>query len=107
MILKREAIFTPQANELLVVRGVMDNRTVNWAVSVGSVKWAPGSGPYELRLAGRVIGADFNDAIDERIDNQKASINRLTEHLRHHCPDLRMELGTLFARCDWEESVAP
>ena len=98
MNLRREAIYTPQTNELLVVRGTLDSRTVNWMVSVGSVKWAPGTGPYEMRLAGRIIGADFNEAIDERIDNQRRSINRLMDHLRAHCPDLHCALG---------ESVAP
>lgn len=103
---KREAIYTPQPNEILVVRGQIDSRTVQWAFNVEMARFRP-SGPdqtFMLNLTGRIVGADFNADLDDRIATQKASINRLMDHLRHHCPDLRADLGSLLSKCDYVAS---
>lgn len=96
----REAIYTPQPNELLLVRGELTGRTVEWALAISQARFAPGATPYALNLDGRIVGARFNDQIDLRIAEQKASINRLLSHLKHHCPNLLGRGG-----CDWKQSV--
>lgn len=100
----RSAIYTPQPNELLLVRGEVAGRTVQWALAVSQAQFAPGPVPFDLVLNAQIVAAQFNDALDLRLTEQKASINRLLEHLRHHCPDLRPDNPRW--RCDWEKTGA-
>lgn len=91
MALNRNAIYIPSLNEILIVRGSLDNKTTSWALNVSRFAWATGSEPYSLHLSGRIIGAEFSDAIDERIATQRKSIDLMLDHLKVHCPKL---LGT-------------
>lgn len=104
---ERAAIYTPQPNELLLVRGEVSGRSVDWALAISQVQWAPGSLPFDLTVSGRIVAATFNDQLDLRLLENKRSIDRLLAHLKHHCPDLRAQLGDIFTRCDWEGTVAP
>lgn len=102
MIINRDAIYTPQPNELLLVRGEVSGRSVDWALAISQARFAPGAMPFDLTVSGRIVGADFNDQIDLRVAEQKRSINRLLSHIKRHCPAL---LGT--GGCDWDGNVAP
>ena len=101
----RQAVYLPPMGEILVVRGSIGSRTTLWNLKVLRSSWLPSSanGEFPIRLSGNITGAEFRDDVDERVTNQKASINRLLDHLKHHCPNLRRGPGDLFSPCDWEE----
>lgn len=86
MNIDRAAIYTPQPNEILVVQGTLDSRTVQWAVNVEQLRWSPGAVPLNFALAGRILGATFHDGTDDRLRNQRRSIDDLLGHVKHHCP---------------------
>jgi hypothetical protein len=86
--LDKTAIYTPQTGQLLVVRGEAADRTVQWLLKLREpARWSPQPEPYVITIHGTVVGAQFSTEIDERIANQKASIDRLLKHVREHCPE--------------------
>ena len=88
----REAVYTPNKNEILTVRGEKGRQTTLWAFKLTQPGlWVPGTGKYDIQLNGTILGADFNDALDDRIARQKQSIDIMLDHLKAHCPRL---LGT-------------
>ena len=87
-MINRDAIYLPTKNELVVVRGSNANQTTEWAFNIDLAQWIPG-GKFTLELSGRIIGADFNTDLDSRVSNQKATIDRLLDHVRAHCPQLQ------------------
>ena len=95
MGIDRNAIRDLRAQEIITVRTSVDNKTVLWAVNVTDMLWIPGQGNFAFTISGNIIGAEFNEALDERIANQRQSIDGLLEHLKAHCPKL---LGT--GECD-------
>jgi hypothetical protein len=103
--MEREAIYKPESQEILVVRGLLDRRTVMWSYNVSKAEWLASPEPFTLQMTGRIIGAEFFDGIDERLANQKASIDRLLKHLKHHCPDLKPPHDSVDLRtiCGYEE----
>lgn len=91
----REAVYLPQAGELLVVYGEVKGKTSRWGFQVSENGiWIPGT-DFSLQLKGKILGADFTTQVDDRVARQRESINRLLEHLKTHCPKL---LGT--GECD-------
>src|SRR5688500_1879153 len=87
----RQAVATPRKGETLSIRQNIDGATALWVykLSANGV-WVPGA-EFGLRLTGAIVAADFNPQLDERIDNQRKSIDTLLDHLNQHCPQL---LGT-------------
>lgn len=96
----RDAVYLPKPQEILVVRGAVEARTVMWNLQVTESRWLSSPQPYPIELTGRIVGAEFYSGLDFRIANQKASIDRLLDHLRHHCPDLRPQSGDREV-CGW------
>jgi hypothetical protein len=86
--------------QIVTLRTTVDNKTSLWAVNTREMLWVPGQGNFAFSLTGNIIGAEFNEAVDERISNQRESITRLLDHLRQHCPGL---LGT--GKCPHIEPV--
>lgn len=86
-MINRDAVYMPQPNELLSVRGLVDNRTVMWSFNVTEGQWMPAP-DLSMRLTGRIVGAEFFSGIDERLKNQRDSIDRMLKHLQYHCPML-------------------
>lgn len=87
----RNALYTPGKGELVIIRGAVTGRSVDWTLRVRdcAVNVFPTLKPdlcVTTTLTGDIVGAGFNDALDARIKNQKESISRLMEHLGRHCP---------------------
>lgn len=55
------------------------------------------------RLRGAVRMAGIDDQVDFRIGTQAASISRLLEHVKFHCPKFKRDLGSVFAECGFKE----
>jgi hypothetical protein len=91
MGIERDAIRQILQQEVVTLRLTTDNKTAIWAVNTKDMLWLPGNGAFAFQLTGNVIGAEFNEALDERIANQRTSIEDLLGHLKIHCPKL---LGT-------------
>lgn len=91
MATDRDAVALLLPNQIATVRLTVDNRTAYWAVNTKDMLWLPGQGNFAFQLTGNIIGAEFNPALDERVANQRQSINDLLGHLKIHCPKL---LGT-------------
>lgn len=103
-MINSDAIYTPTAGEILQVIGDSAGRTTNWLLLVKDCAWVPG-GEYRLGITGQITAAKLNPTTDMLRANQKASIDRLLKHLKHHCPALgeAARLETIFARCDYKE----
>ena len=92
MGLDRKAIYTPRKGDTLIIRGqaLIDGRmqTTQWGFQMTQVGiWVPGS-DYGMRLDGKIIGANIPKAEDERIAQQRQSIDIMLDHLKEHCPKL-------------------
>lgn len=87
MTIDRAAIYTPSPREVLIINGATGGRTTNWLMRVNVAAWMPGEG-YGLTISGQLTAAKLNPTSDLLRDNQKASIDRLLAHLKHHCPQL-------------------
>jgi hypothetical protein len=76
-----------------------------WNYKVAKAQWLlSGDATYMLEMTGQITGAEFFNGVDERLANQKASIDRLMAHLKHHCPDLGPpSLTDLFTVCGYQE----
>lgn len=95
MDIDRDAIKLIGLNEIVTVRLTVDNRTALWATNIEAMEWIPRAGKFAFQMNGNILGAGFNDAVDERIANQRTAIDGLLEHLKIHCPKL---MGT--GECD-------
>lgn len=92
MAYEKEAVYLPRANERLIITATapLDKPTSVWwtfALSADGI-WIPKGAKQELRLQGEIAAAKIADGLDSRISNQKESIDRLLDHLKHHCPQL-------------------
>lgn len=109
MTIDREAIYTPKLDETLQIIGEMsDGRTTGWLLQVKDCAWVPGDG-YRLGITGQITAAKLNLTRDLLRDTQKASIERLLRHLKHHCPALGEAPGleNIFAKCNYKEGPTP
>lgn len=87
-MLNRLAVYAPKKGEMLTIRGAVEGQTALWAFRMSQEGlWLPKL-QWGMQLTGVIQGADFNPAIDERIANQRQSIESLLEHLKIHCPKL-------------------
>lgn len=91
-----KAIYLPEVNEILVVRGTLNGNTVMWSLKVDRARWLSSPLPHQLELVGRITGAEIYAGLDERIARQREIIDRLMKHLWHHCERP--------GACDWEGS---
>jgi len=92
MGIDRKAIYTPRKGEVLFIRGSVmadgHQRTTQWGFQMtGNGIWTPGA-DYNMQLIGKIIGANFAAAEDDRIAQQRRSIDLMLDHLRDHCPKL-------------------
>lgn len=103
MIINKSAVFTPRKGDTLIIRGEMmldgRSRTSQWAFRLNQQgMWLP-RGEYGIQLTGNIIGASLPEGVDDRIAQQRKSIDIMLDHLKAHCPKL---LGT--GEC---EHIAP
>lgn len=90
-MINRTSIFSPKPGALLGIRvtNAADSTTHNWNFQLQRGVWVPGDRrAYSLKLEGQVIAAGPAEGIDQRLANQRASIDRLSNHLKRHCPTL-------------------
>lgn len=88
----RKALYTPRKGEALFIRGsLMEEgkaRTTQWVFKMQSNGiWVPGA-DYSMQLTGQVIGANFASGEDDRVAQQRKSIDIMLDHLKAHCPRL-------------------
>ena len=96
MPINRDAVYTPNKGEVLVVRGAVGGKTTNWALQMSEAGlWLPNR-PWTVQLTGQIRGAEFMTGVDDRIERQRLSIDAMLDHLKVHCPQL---LGT--AKCEY------
>jgi hypothetical protein len=88
MGIERNAVVLLLPNEIATMRVSVGNKTAFWAVNTKQMLWVPGAGPFAFELQGNIIGAEFNEALDERVSNQRKSIDEMLSHLKVHCPKL-------------------
>lgn len=84
----RDAIRTPAAHEILMMRGSIDNKTFEWAINIIGADWLPGTNGWVMQATFQIIGASFSDALDSRLATQRDTIDRLQAHLDRHCSGL-------------------
>ncbi len=91
-MINREAIYTPDKGQVLFLRGDLSGKTTQWALRLsGAGLWLPHQGQWAIQLTGNIEGSSFASAIDDRIEQQRKSIDTMLDHLKEHCPKL---LGT-------------
>lgn len=94
MDLDKDAIFTPLRGQVILITATNDDRKeVHWRVRLdNSLLWTPNNGerdlPWTFSLSGHIVGAQFFTSLDQRLTNQRESIDRLMNHLAKHCPQL-------------------
>jgi len=93
MSIDRKAIYTPRRGDALIIRGqtVLDGKpsTTQWGFQMTSQGlWVPGA-DFQMQLTGKIIGANLPRAEDERIAQQRRSIDMMLDHLKDHCPKLQ------------------
>lgn len=71
--------------EVIEIRRTVAGRTASYAVRVQR-GWMPGDGSGQFNVAGELVASGFSAATDSMLDRQRDSINRLLEHVKHHCP---------------------
>lgn len=89
-----KAIFTPVRGQRMKLSGInnpIEGESV-WTVQLDDqILWTPDSmkqNDWEFRLHGHVVDASFSTTLDGRLKNQRDAIDRLTNHLARHCPQL-------------------
>lgn len=89
-MIQQNSIFTPEPGTLLDIRLTDKARTThNWSVRLQSSLWVPSDRrAWSVRIEGQLQAAAEATGIDQRLDNQRASIDRLLKHLEIHCPRL-------------------
>lgn len=90
-MINRTSIFSPKPGALLGIRATnpADEKTHNWNFQLERGVWLPSDRrAYALKLEGHVIAAGTAEGIDQRLENQRAAIDRLLDHLKVHCPKL-------------------
>lgn len=88
-MINRTSIFSPKPGALLGIRvtNTADSTTHNWSFQLQRGVWVPGDRrAYAIKLEGQVIAAGPAEGIDQRLANQRDSIDRLLKHLEKHCP---------------------
>ena len=87
-MINRSSVFTPTPGTTIGVHVTdMGQTTHNWQVKLERGLWIPDAKKnWSLRLEGQLLAAGPMPGIDQRLDNQRASISRLLEHLKTHCP---------------------
>lgn len=87
--LNPDAIYTPRKGEMLLIRGDMNGKNVDWGYKLTEAGvWVPGTERFQLRLEGRIIGSSFIEGLDARLAQQRKSIDLMLDHLKEHCPKL-------------------
>lgn len=51
----REAIRSLSAEEIIQIRGMIDNEWFSWGVSVKELEWLPGAQDFRFSLVGRIF----------------------------------------------------
>lgn len=88
-MIEEGSIYKPLAGEIVVVQvGIPKLGTAHWMVRLDSVVMGRMGAVPIVSLEGIIQHAKFVKGIDLQVDTQRASINRLLEHLRQHCPEL-------------------
>lgn len=84
----RKAVYTPRKGEILYVRGDVEGKTTQWALQMTQAGiWIPRM-DWGIQIVGRIIGSHFPTGLDDRIDQQRKSIDLMLDHLKDHCPKL-------------------
>lgn len=91
--INRDAIYTPRRGEVILVRGNVslqgNNHTTQWGFQMTQAgMWVPGSNEFGMQLVGKIIGSSLLTAEDDRIAQQRKSIDLMLDHLKIHCPKL-------------------
>lgn len=89
-MINRASVFTPEPGALITLR-VPDKAkaTHNWDLRLSRGIWVPDDRRnWTFRLEGQVVTAGPAEGIDQRLANQRESIDRLLKHLAKHCPRL-------------------
>lgn len=92
----KDAIVTPRRGQRLKINMFEpeknDPREITWTLLLDDqALWTPekmAQNPWEFRLHGHLVDAAFSLSVDQRLANQRDSIDRLVNHLRQHCPQL-------------------
>jgi hypothetical protein len=95
MGIDRKAIYTPRKGDDLIIRGWAESggksHTTQWNFRMTQQGlWTPGA-DFGMSLIGKIIDANFLTAEDDRVKQQRKSIDLMLDHLKIHCPKL---LGT-------------
>lgn len=93
----KAAMLTPVRGQRLKIHmfepGIQDPRESTWTVQLDDqLIWTPDSMKmhrWEFRLHGHIVDAAFSLSVDQRLANQREAIDRLTNHLKQHCPQLQ------------------
>lgn len=94
MGIDRDAIFTPVRGVNVVIGAIHPEgqRETRWTVRLDDqLLWVPSQRQTDLwqfSLTGHVTDSQFFASIDERLKNQRDSIDRMLKHLKQHCPQL-------------------
>jgi len=93
MAIDGDAVFSPPKGTRMFLDGINpDGRQARWKIQLDNgVLWVPDKmqeNPWEFNLHAHIIDAQFFTSIDDRLKNQRDSIDRLTRHLKEHCPQL-------------------
>jgi hypothetical protein len=87
------AVFSPPEGTRMFLDGInFDGRQVRWTIQLDNgVLWVPNKmqeHPWEFNLHAHIVDAQFFASIEDRLKNQRESIDRLVNHLKEHCPQL-------------------
>jgi len=92
MAVDTESIFTPTTGARMLLEGLYAGRHTRWTLNLrDSLLWIPNAAakyPWEFRIHAHITDAQFAATVDERLTNQRDAIDRLTKHLKEHCPQL-------------------
>lgn len=87
--IERDAVYAPRRGEILMIRGEQKGKTTQWGFQLSQEGlWVPGT-EWGISLTGKIIGASFPTGIDDRIVQQRRSIDLMLDHLKDHCPKLQ------------------
>jgi hypothetical protein len=80
------AMQLPPVGQVVMITFEVEGKTICIAGRVGEANFSEGN---SFSLTAPIFGANFLAGIDRRLDQQRRSIERLLEHLKHHCPALQ------------------